>query len=162
MIEACERPSKARRLVSISYTIAPNAKMSLRTSTSWPSTCSGAMYCSVPAIVPSSVSGCRVSVSVNAASTAAIGRSFARPKSRSLAPDLVRMTLPGFRSRWTTPAACAAASASPISRAYLMARSTGNRPCARRWASVSPSRYSMTRKSAPSWCPTSNSGQMWG
>ena len=58
MIEACERPSKARRLVSISYTIAPNAKMSLRASTSWPSTCSGAMYWSVPAMVPSSVSGC--------------------------------------------------------------------------------------------------------
>src|SRR5437773_9074156 len=31
----------------------------------------------------------------------------ARPKSSSFAPDLVIMTLLGFRSRWTTPALCA-------------------------------------------------------
>jgi len=41
--------------VAISYTTAPNAKMSVRASISFvlPSTCSGAMYCSVPRIVPS-------------------------------------------------------------------------------------------------------------
>ncbi len=36
----------------------------------------------------------------------------ARPKSRSLAPDLVSITLPGFRSRCTTPARWAFSSAS--------------------------------------------------
>ena len=37
-------PSKARRPVTISYSTAPNAKMSLRGSTSAPSSCSGDMY----------------------------------------------------------------------------------------------------------------------
>ena len=40
-----------------SYTIAPKVKMSLRASASRPSTCSGAMYCSVPRIVPCAVIG---------------------------------------------------------------------------------------------------------
>ena len=76
--------------------------MSLRASASRPSSCSGAMYCSVPGIAPVSVMGCRVSASVTSL-IALVGRSFARPKSRSLAPDLVSMTLPGFRSRCTMP-----------------------------------------------------------
>ena len=45
-------PSKALRPVSISYSTAPKAKMSVRASASLPSSCSGAMYCSVPRIVP--------------------------------------------------------------------------------------------------------------
>ncbi len=45
--------------------------------------------------------------------------SFARPKSSNLAPALVSMTLPGFRSRWMTPCRCAAASASAISVAII-------------------------------------------
>ena len=40
---------------------------------------------------------------------------FARPKSRSLTPDFVSITLPGFRSRWTMPWRCALSSASAIS-----------------------------------------------
>ena len=39
--------------------------MSLRASASRPSSCSGAMYCSVPGIAPASVMGCRVSASVS-------------------------------------------------------------------------------------------------
>ena len=39
---------------------------------------------------------------------------FAKPKSRSFAPDAVTMMLPGFRSRWTIPALCAARSADAI------------------------------------------------
>ena len=42
---------------------------------------------------------------------------FARPKSSSFAPDFVSMTLAGFRSRWTMPFRCAAASAAQISAA---------------------------------------------
>ena len=37
-------PSKARLPVAISYSTAPNAKMSERASAGLPSTCSGAMY----------------------------------------------------------------------------------------------------------------------
>ena len=43
-------------------------------------------------------------------------RRLARPKSSSLTPLDVSMMLPGFRSRWTMPARCAAASASAICR----------------------------------------------
>src|ERR1043166_9343338 len=50
-------PSNARRPVYISYSTAPNAKMSLRPSRSFPSTCSGDMYWNVPTIVPCSVTG---------------------------------------------------------------------------------------------------------
>jgi hypothetical protein len=45
-------PTKAFRPVAISYTTAPNAKMSLRASASCPSIYSGAMYWNVPRIVP--------------------------------------------------------------------------------------------------------------
>jgi hypothetical protein len=38
----------------------------------------------------------------------------ARPKSRIFAPAAVNITLPGFKSRWTTCARCACASASAI------------------------------------------------
>ncbi len=48
-------PSKALRPVTISYRIAPNAKMSARASASAPSSCSGAMYWNVPTMAPSAV-----------------------------------------------------------------------------------------------------------
>src|SRR5712692_6895736 len=48
-------PSNALLPVAISYTKAPNAKTSVRASTSLASSCSGAMYCSVPRIVPACV-----------------------------------------------------------------------------------------------------------
>ena len=54
----------------------------------------------------------------------------ARPKSSSFAPLAVSMTLLGFRSRWTIPAACAAASASAISTAVRRACASGHRPLA--------------------------------
>ena len=50
-------PSNARLPVAISYSTAPNAKMSVRASASSPSNCSGAMYWNVPRIVPSCVRG---------------------------------------------------------------------------------------------------------
>ncbi len=76
--------------------------MSLRESASWPSTCSGAMYWNVPTIIPAAVSGwlasgvAKVAVSPE---TGATDEAFASPKSISLAPDLVSMTFPGFKSR---------------------------------------------------------------
>src|SRR4030095_3567278 len=56
-------PSNAFRPVAISYMTTPRAKMSVLVSVSFPSTCSGAMYSSVPRIMPSSV---RLLVSVRA------------------------------------------------------------------------------------------------
>ncbi len=89
--------------------------MSARASASSPSSCSGAMYWKVPSTAPASVSGGLASVGALESWGGAPGASpvgafdsvrscsarplLARPKSSSLAPDLVSMTLPGFRSR---------------------------------------------------------------
>src|SRR5215471_925753 len=48
-------PSKAFFPVAISYSTAPNAKMSVRASASLASSCSGAMYCNVPRMLLSPV-----------------------------------------------------------------------------------------------------------
>jgi hypothetical protein len=53
-------PSNARAPVSNSYNTHPNAKMSVRASTSLPSICSGAMYCGVPTTVCAPVSAATV------------------------------------------------------------------------------------------------------
>ncbi len=87
---------------------------------------------------------------------------FARPKSSSFTPDFVSMTLPGFKSRCTIPCRCALSSASAISIPKRSVCSVGSAPLSSRSASVSPSRYSMTRYSTPSWFPTSYSAQMCG
>ena len=71
--------------------------------------------------------------------------SFAKPKSSSFVPDLVSMMLPGFRSRCVTPLRCALSSASEISMAYCNTCSSGSGPFSSRCASVSPSRYSITK-----------------
>ncbi len=112
-------PSNARRPVTISYSTAPSAKMSVRASASTPSSCSGAMYWNVPRIVPSAVSGVRGSCVgafiVNDDDGASASTPIrARPKSKSFTPLRVSITFPGFRSRCTTPLRCAAASASAI------------------------------------------------
>jgi len=54
---ACVLPWKALRPVIISCRSAPKAKMSLRASTSPPSSTSGAMYWNVPITVPVAVKG---------------------------------------------------------------------------------------------------------
>jgi hypothetical protein len=80
--------------------------MSLRASASLPSTCSGAMYCTVPRIVPCAVPGGVVAIRVRPdieIGPAGFARSFARPKSSSFAPVFVSMTFAGLRSRWTMP-----------------------------------------------------------
>ena len=69
----------------------------------------------------------------------------ARPKSISLAPALVIITLPGLRSRCTTPARCARSSASAICAPKRSTSASGRGPRARRSASVSPSISSITR-----------------
>ena len=161
-------PSNAFLPVTISYTSAPKAKRSVRASASLPSSCSGAMYCIVPRIVPGTVSGLSCVVSADSVDTGDT-LSFARPKSSSFVPLSVSMMLPGFRSRWTMRAWCALSSASATSMAYSSACSNGSAPFASRCASVSPSRYSITMKSTAwpepvegSWWPTSKTGQMCG
>jgi hypothetical protein len=70
------------------------------------------MYATVPTVVPGSV---RLIVRVASAALAAFDASFASPKSRIFTrPSRVTRMLPGFKSRCTIPAACAAARPSAI------------------------------------------------
>ena len=78
----CDGPSKARRPVNISYSTAPQAKMSVRASIVCACSCSGAMYCTVPIPTPGVVN------SDTAALPAVAPIVLARPKSSSFAPDL--------------------------------------------------------------------------
>ena len=66
---------------------------------------------------------------------------------QQLDPDLVSMMLPGLRSRWVMPLRCALSSASAISIANCKTCWIGSAPFCNRCASVSPSMYSITRKS---------------
>ena len=65
--------------------------------------------------------------------------------------SLVSMMLPGFRSRWTIPWRCAAVErVGDFNREASAPDRAAVGPLASRAASVSPSRYSITRKSTPS------------
>ena len=122
--------------------------MSLRASASLPSSCSGAMYWKVPRMVPCCVRCCGdaiVGSDVAPEVCAAGARTFARPKSRSLAPLFVSMTFPGLRSRWTIPWRCALSSASAICIPIGSSWSSVIGPFARRAISVSPSISSIAR-----------------
>ena len=136
-------PTNARRPVTISYKTAPNANRSLRGSASRPSSCSGAMYCSVPTMVPCTVAVWTVTGVVMPPGPPVT--SLASPKSSSFAPVFVSITFDGFKSRCTMPAWCARSSAPPISIAVVSARSSGNAPRCRRAVRVSPSRHSITK-----------------
>jgi hypothetical protein len=73
------------------------------------------MYWKVPTIVPEPVRGeVAVGEAVTSSTPPAGSVTFARPKSSSLAPEGVSITLPGFRSRWMTFFRCALSSASAI------------------------------------------------
>ena len=111
-----EPPAKGRVPDAISYRTIPSEKRSVLASSGRPETCSGDMYGTVPITAPASESP-----AVAVASSLPDGPEsvlFARPKSRSFTrpPDVSR-TFAGFRSRWTIPFSCAAASASAICRA---------------------------------------------
>ena len=88
-------PSKTFLPVTISCMITPSANRSLRASASAPSSCSGAMYCSVPATIPGALNSRLAGV--------LFCTSLASPKSRSFALLGVSITLEGFRSRCTMP-----------------------------------------------------------
>ena len=140
----------------ISYSTLPSAKMSLRASASFPSSCSGDMYWTVPISMPISVSGCSAVVAATSllSPSRVDGRTIlARPKSISLMPCRVSMRLPGLRSRWTIPARWASCKASAISIPCRSACSSGSAPFFSRSASASPSRCSITMKSISSCAP---------
>ena len=100
--------------------------MSVRASASLPSTCSGAMYCSVPSIVPCAVTSSRVCCArerfrlvrcrpLRQAEVEELGmsRPFVRLcRARSLPPSRDSMMLAGLRSRCTMFWRCALSSAS--------------------------------------------------
>ena len=70
----------------------------------------------VPTIVPSAVSGLvAVGATVRLVWLPPVSMLLARPKSSSLAPEAVSITLDGLRSRCTTPCRCALSRASAIS-----------------------------------------------
>ena len=96
--------------------------MSARLSTGRRSACSGLMYEAVSTIVPANVPA-TVSVGELLRSTEATGAACtiaANPKSRTFtSPAGDTITLPGFKSRCTTPRSCAASSASAIWRANV-------------------------------------------
>ena len=94
-------PSNAARPVSISYSNAPNAKMSVRLSTSFPLACSGLMYAAVPKITPAFVAA-RLNVGdcERLAFDGSTSNAFASPKSSTFTfPSGVTFTFAGFKSR---------------------------------------------------------------
>src|ERR1700724_1136586 len=121
-------PSNAFFPVNISYSTAPNEKMSLRPSTSFPSICSGDMYCIVPTIIPSCVTGELGIAAVTVTPLTGPATGFANPKSSSFAPVVVSITFPGFRSRCTTPLRCALSNPSAICAPYFNTCSSGIGP----------------------------------
>ncbi len=105
------------------------------------STCSGAMYAGVPS-----------GIAVRDAAPASSAR--ATPKSVMTTRSFPRSTLSGFRSRWITPAACAASSPAQIAATISTAAASGSGPSrAMRVASESPSMSSIVKKRSPSCSP---------
>ncbi len=143
-------PSNALRPVSISYTTAPSAHTSVRRSTGRPRACSGDMYAAVPTMTPIRVAAVMVAASEEAPDAGPASRALARPKSRTLtAPSFRTLTLAGLRSRWITPAPCAASRASAIRAATSRASSRGIGPRAIRSSRVGPSTSSSTSARVP-------------
>ena len=78
--------------------------------------------------------------------SSACGRpEFGETEIEQLRAARVSMMLAGFRSRWMIPCRCAWSRALAISFACVSAWSSSSGPWPNRAASVSPSRYSMTR-----------------
>ncbi len=93
-------PGRPAAPTSISYSTAPNEKMSERRSAGSPRTCSGAMYPTVPSTAPTPLIAVAVGAAVRSSRSSSGCVSLARPKSRILTtPSLVRKRFSGFRSR---------------------------------------------------------------
>jgi hypothetical protein len=80
-----------------------------------------------------------------------VSNALARPKSSTLiVPSGATCTFAGLRSRWITPLACAASSASASWRATASVSSSESASRASRWDRFSPGAYSIARKRTPS------------
>ena len=150
-ISVAVRPGNVRFPLSTSYITQPKAQISVFRSTGLPEACSGLMYGTVPITTPASViSGIIVAVSASAERGRAASIALASPKSSTFTlPSAVILRLAGFKSRWTTPASCAAPSASATCRPRSSASLSGSGALARRCESVSPGTYSSTRNFTP-------------
>ncbi len=158
-------PANGRRPAASSYSTTPSANRSVRASTAWPRSCSGAMYGSVPSSCPTPESGVET-VALSEASLppgASSPTGFARPKSSTFTrPSRVSITFAGFRSRCTTPFSWAADSASAMVMPRSTTRATGRPPGVTCWSSPWPSTSSMVRNRKPSASSTVNSVTMLG
>ena len=144
--------------VSSSCTITPNEKTSDRESSRRPSACSGDMYAGVPRMAPVRVWGTASSVGCDSRPSVELApaATLARPKSSSFTRPVDEIiTFEGLRSRWTIPAAWAAARPSAASVAMRRTSGSGSGPRARRADSGSPSTYSIAMNSAPGLSSTS-------
>ncbi len=149
-------PVNAGRPVNISESTHPNAKRSLCGPAVSPRTCSGDMYPTVPSTVPGRVGSGVVGADVGSFSEESSRTHRASPKSRILTRfSTVTKTLSGFRSRWTIPRECAAASPSAMDAARSAAFRHGRPPDARAARSVCPCRSSVTAKETPPSVPKS-------
>ena len=148
-------PLERLRPVSISYSTAPNAKMSVRASASRPSSCSGAMYWKVPRIVPCAVSPAASSAGSSRRRRHDGVRRFREAEVEQLRAGLRQHDVAGLQIAMDDARAMRLVERPAISIANFSAWSSGSAPLSRRSASVSPSRYSMTRKRSPSCSPTS-------
>ena len=127
-----------------SYRITPRAHTSAGgpRNLARPAACSGAMYDGVP-----------MSVCVRVRSVAC---HFARPKSATFGvPSAASSTLPGFRSRWTMPRSCAAATPrATFSTSSAAARGDMRGPPSRS-ESDPPVTSSIAMNGHPAWSPIS-------
>ncbi|OIQ76346.1 hypothetical protein GALL_419770 [mine drainage metagenome] len=130
------RTPKGARPVAANASTAAQPHQSLVGDGSAPSSSSGGRYPGVPATSPTLV-------------TRASSADCAIPKSIRTGPSSVSMMLLGLRSRWTTPAACTAASASSRPAARSASASASSGPARRtRSSRVSPSTSSVTRNAS--------------
>ena len=137
-------PSNGFAPATHSYRMTPSAHTSACGPTNFarPTACSGAMYAGVP------MNACDCVRSV-------VPR-FASPKSATFgSPSAVRSTFAGFRSRWTMPSACAAATPRAIFSTSTAASRSGMGPPTSRRSSEPPDRYSIAMNGPPACSPNS-------
>ncbi len=128
---------------------APSANTSADPPTSWPCACSGARNPGVPKAVPVAVS--RVD-----------SRARAMPKSRTRGPSDAMITLPGLRSRCTSPQPWIAASASASAAPSARNRASSIGPSASRSAErVGPGMYAVASQGAAASGSASTTGAVW-
>jgi len=158
-------PTNGRSPARHSYRMTPSAHTSAAgpTNLASPFACSGAMYAGVPITAfvcvrsdaPRFASPKSVTLGVKANGLREpAGSSCVLSPAGSHRP-FARSTLAGFRSRWTMPRSCAAATPRAIRATSAAAARGSSRPRASRSASDPPDRYSIAMNGAPACSPSS-------